>query len=416
MRIVKIRARMILDSRGNPTVEVDCFTKKGFGRAQVPSGASTGEREALELRDGGNAFGGLGVLRAMRNVNHELSKIVCGMNVFNQREIDLAMIEADSTENKSRLGANAILGVSLAVARCAAKSLGLPLYRYLNEKSYLLPVPMMNVINGGAHAANDLEFQEFMILPLKKSFRESLRVGVETYHELGEIISEKYGKASTNLGDEGGYAPQMRDEREALDTISKAVESLGYEDVIRFALDVAPSHFYDEKKGVYKLKDKDFSREELIELYENLIETYRIVSIEDPMFERDFLGFKAITETLGDKIQIVGDDVFVSNPNIFKEGIENKICNALLLKVNQIGTLTEALDAAELAFENDYKVVVSHRSGETEDSFIADLSVALSCGQIKAGAPARGERCAKYNQLLRIEEELEGGRYPFELY
>ena len=413
--ITGIVAREILDSRGNPTIEVDVYTPVAMGRAAVPSGASTGIHEALELRDGGKRYHGKGVKRAVENVNKIIAPELIGMDVTLQRDIDMLMLELDGSENKSNLGANAILGVSLAVAKAAANTLGMPLYRYLGgANAYVLPVPMSNVINGGAHAGNDLDFQEFMIMPVgAKSFREAIQMVSETYHTLKKILIEKYGKLAVNVGDEGGFAPPMKEVTEPLDALVKAIEETGYKvgDEIAFALDVASSEFYEEEKNVYVVGGKEYTREELIDLYKELISTYPIVSIEDPVQEEDFEGFAMVTKELGKKVQLVGDDIFVTNVKRLKKGIEMGAGNALLLKVNQIGTLSEAIDAAYLAFRAGYGVVVSHRSGETEDSTIADIAVALNAGQIKTGAPARSDRNAKYNQLLRIEEELEGIAY-----
>jgi enolase len=413
--ITGIVAREILDSRGNPTVEVDVYTPVAMGRAAVPSGASTGIHEALELRDGGKRYHGKGVKRAVENVNKIIAPELLGMDVTLQRDIDMLMLELDGTENKSNLGANAILGVSLAVAKAAANTLGMPLYRYLGgANAYVLPVPMSNVINGGAHAGNDLDFQEFMIMPVgAKTFREAIQMVSETYHTLKKILIEKYGKLAVNVGDEGGFAPPMKEVTEPLDALVKAIEESGYKvgDEIAFALDVASSELYDEEKNVYVVGGKEYTREELIDLYKELTSTYPILSIEDPVQEEDFEGFAMVTKELGKKVQLVGDDIFVTNVKRLKKGIEMGAGNALLLKVNQIGTLSEAIDAAYLAFRAGYGVVVSHRSGETEDATIADLAVALNAGQIKTGAPARSDRNAKYNQLLRIEEELEGVAY-----
>lgn len=400
MKITDIRAREVLDSRGNPTVEVDVYTKSGVGRAAVPSGASTGIHEALELRDGGTRYHRKGVLEAIKNVNGEISKILLGENVENQKEIDEKMVDLDGTENKSRLGANALLAVSLAAARCAADSVGVPLFEYLREDARVMPVPMFNIINGGAHAPNKLDFQEYMAVPVgATSFSEALQMGSETYHELETLLG---GKQS--LGDEGGFSPQMEKVSEPLELMVKAVENLGYQKEISLALDCAPSYFYDVKKGKYILEGKELTTGELIDFYEDLVKTYPLISIEDPLFEDDIPGYQDITKRLD--IMLVGDDLFVTNPERLKEGIRLHMCNALLLKVNQIGTLSEALNSASIAFENAYNVVVSHRSGETEDTFISHLAVALECGWIKAGAPARGERTAKYNELLRIEELL----------
>ena len=410
--ITAVVAREILDSRGNPTVEVEVYTPVSMGRAAVPSGASTGTHEALELRDGGSRYHGKGVKRAVENVNKIIAPEIIGMDVTWQRDIDTLMLELDGTENKSNLGANAILGVSLAVAKAAANALGLPLYQYIGgTNAYVMPVPMSNVINGGVHAGNELDFQEFMIMPVgASSFREAIRWVSETYHVLKKVIAERYGKNAVNVGDEGGFAPPMKEVTEPLDVLIKAIEEAGYKpgDEIAFALDAASSEFYDEAKGKYVVSGKEYDRGELLELYRELVTTYPIVSIEDPFQEEDWEGFVMITEELGKKIQIVGDDLFVTNPKRIRKGIEMGAANALLLKVNQIGTLSEAIDAAYTAFRAGYGVVVSHRSGETEDATIADLAVALNAGQIKTGAPARSDRNAKYNQLIRIEEELEG--------
>lgn len=410
--ITGVVAREILDSRGNPTVEVEVYTPVSMGRAAVPSGASTGTHEALELRDGGSRYHGKGVKRAVENVNKIIAPEIIGMDVTWQRDIDMLMLELDGTENKSNLGANAILGVSLAVAKAAANALGLPLYQYIGgTNAYVMPVPMSNVINGGVHAGNELDFQEFMIMPVgASSFREAIRWVSETYHVLKKVIAERYGKNAVNVGDEGGFAPPMKEVTEPLDVLIKAIEEAGYKpgDEIAFALDAASSEFYDEAKGKYVVSGKEYDRGELLELYRELVTTYPIVSIEDPFQEEDWEGFVMITKELGRKVQIVGDDLFVTNPRRIRKGIKMGAANALLLKVNQIGTLSEAIDAAYTAFRAGYGVVVSHRSGETEDSTIADLAVALNAGQIKTGAPARSDRNAKYNQLIRIEEELEG--------
>ncbi|HIP89263.1 MAG TPA: phosphopyruvate hydratase [Thermococcus paralvinellae] len=410
--ITAITAREILDSRGNPTVEVDVYTPVAMGRAAVPSGASTGTHEALELRDGGKRFHGKGVRRAVENINKIIAPELIGMDVRLQRDIDMLMIELDGTENKSNLGANAILGVSLAVAKAAANTLGVSLYRYIGgTNAYVLPVPMSNVINGGVHAGNDLDFQEFMIMPVGAgSFKEGIQMVSETYHTLKRILTKKYGKLAVNVGDEGGFAPPMKEVTEPLEALVKAVEETGYKvgDEIAFALDAASSEFYNAEKGRYIVGGEEYTREELIDLYKELVNTYPIVSIEDPMHEEDFEGFAMVTRELGKRVQIVGDDIFVTNVKRLRKGIEMGAANALLLKVNQIGTLSEAIDAAYLAFRAGYGVVVSHRSGETEDATIADLAVAINAGQIKTGAPARSDRNAKYNQLIRIEEELEG--------
>lgn len=402
MKITKILARQIIDSRGTPTVEVDVYSESGWGRAAVPSGASTGIYEALELRDGTQAYHGKGVKKAVQNVTGKISKAILGKNVENQKEIDDIMIELDGTKNKSNLGANAILAVSLATACCAADSAGVPLFSYLNPEGKTLPVPLFNIINGGAHAPNNLDFQEFMIAPVGANTVEAaVRMGSEIYHELEKTLG---GKQS--LGDEGGFAPQLDSTEHALDVILTAIDAMGYNKEVKLALDCAPSYFYEEKSQCYRLDGKTLSSEQLVDYFSELVKTYPFVSIEDPMFEEDYEGFQKITDRLGDQIMLVGDDLFVTSSERLREGIQKGMCNALLLKVNQIGTLTEALDAARIAFDHEYNVVVSHRSGETEDTFIAHLAVALNCGWIKTGAPARGERTAKYNELLRIEETL----------
>lgn len=403
--IKKIHAREILDSRGNPTVEVDVITESGFGRASVPSGASTGKNEALELRDDEHRYSGKGVRRAVHNINTEIKKAITGMDVRQQREIDMMMLELDGTQNKSRLGANAILGVSLAVAHAASNSLCIPLYRYLGGiNTFTLPVPTLNVLNGGKHAGNHLAIQEFMIQPMDaQSFREALRMSVETYHTLGNLLSRKYGISALNVGYEGGFAPPLTNTKEALDALVSAVEEAGYLNNITLGIDAAASEFY--KDGLYNIDGKRLSGGELMDYYINIAKTYPIMLIEDPFHEEAFEDFSALTQKLKDTI-IVGDDIFVTNISRLEKGIKNKAANALLLKVNQIGTLSEAFDAARLAQKNRYKVVVSHRSAETEDTTIADISVAIGAELIKTGAPARGERTAKYNRLLRIEEEI----------
>ncbi|MBS3817100.1 MAG: phosphopyruvate hydratase [Candidatus Thermoplasmatota archaeon] len=404
--IESIDAREILDSRGNPTVEAVVETKEGVGKASVPSGASTGSKEALELRDGGDRFGGKGVQDAVNNIRESIGPELIGEEVTKQTHLDNRMIELDGEEDKSDLGANAILAVSLAAARAAADSLGLPLYRYLGRSNdRRIPVPFMNVLNGGEHAGNDLDIQEYMIVPSGgDNFKEGLRIGAEVYQTLGEIIEERYGANATNLGDEGGYAPPLKNPTEPFELMMSAIEECGYEDRINFAIDTAATEL--KTSHGYKSGDEVLNTENMIQFYEEMIEKYPLISIEDPLGEDDWEGFVEMTERFGSDIQIVGDDIFVSNPKLIKKGIESKACNSVLLKVNQIGTLTEALDAASLSLKNGYDVMVSHRSGETSDAFIADLSVALSSGQIKSGAPARGERTSKYNRLLKIEEEL----------
>ncbi|MET7328576.1 phosphopyruvate hydratase [Nonomuraea sp. NPDC005650] len=403
-----VYAREILDSRGNPTVEVEVVLDDGSnGRAAVPSGASTGQFEAVELRDGGKRYGGKGVEKAVLAVTDEIFEEINGIEAEDQRIIDQIMIDLDRTPNKAKLGANAILGVSLAVAKAAADSADLPLFRYVGgPNAHVLPVPMMNILNGGAHADTNVDIQEFMIAPIgAETFREAVRVGTEVYHALKGVLKEK-GYA-TGLGDEGGFAPNLPSNRDALDLILVAIERAGYvpgEDVA-LALDVAASEFH--KDGVYTIDGKGLSAQELIEFYADLVANYPLVSIEDPLDEEDWAGWKAITEALGDKVQLVGDDLFVTNPERLERGIKEGTANALLVKVNQIGTLSETLDAVDLAHRNGYKCMMSHRSGETEDTTIADLAVAVNCGQIKTGAPARSDRVAKYNQLLRIEELLD---------
>jgi len=407
--IEAINAREILDSRGNPTVEVEVLLEDGsFARAAVPSGASTGAFEAVELRDGDAArYGGKGVERAVQGVLDEIYPAVVGEDASDQRLIDQAMIDLDATPNKARLGANAILGVSLAVAKAAAESAELPLFRYLGgPNAHTLPVPMMNILNGGAHADSNVDIQEFMIAPIGAgSFREALRWGAEVYHALKSVLKEQ--GLNTGLGDEGGFAPSLPSNRDALDLILVAIDKAGYVPGrdIALALDVAASEFY--KDGAYQFEGKSRTASEMTDYYAELVDAYPLVSIEDPLFEDDWDGWKILTDRLGSKVQIVGDDLFVTNPERLARGIAGGQANALLVKVNQIGTLTETFDAVQLAHRNGYRCMMSHRSGETEDTTIADLAVAVDCGQIKTGAPARSDRVAKYNQLLRIEEELD---------
>lgn len=414
--IKHIHAREILDSRGNPTIEVEITTDDGFfGRAAIPSGASTGIWEAVELRDGDNRFHGKSVMKAVHGVEKEILPALKGMDVTQQKEIDYKMIELDGTENKSRLGGNALLGVSVAAAKAAAASQKKHLYEYINKDGSLLPVPFFNVINGGMHAGNSLDFQEFMIAPTgAENFHEALRMGSEIYQQLKTNLKEQYGKDATNVGDEGGFSPPMNTPEEALDSVLAAAEEMGYGDKTVLAMDVAASSFFKEK-GVYSFKGKEISTGELFDVYKELVAGYPIKSIEDPLEEEDYDGFVEATKKL--PIQILGDDLFVTNKKRLQKGIDMGACNALLWKVNQIGTLTEALEAAKLAMDNSYNVMASHRSGETEDPFVSDLSVALGCGQIKSGAPCRGERTAKYNQLLRIEEWLGAkAKYPKNLF
>lgn len=405
--ILHVFAREILDSRGNPTVEAEVFLDDGaHGLAGVPSGASTGVHEAHELRDGDDRYLGKGVTKAVENVNEEIADELAGFVADDQRLIDQAMIDLDGTENKSRLGANAILGVSIAAAKAAAESAALPLYRYVGgPNAHVLPVPMMNILSGGAHADSGVDVQEFMIAPLGfDSFAEALRGGAEVYHALKAVLKDK--GLSTGLGDEGGFAPSVGSTKEALDVIVEAIKKAGFTPGkdIALALDVASSEFYQD--GKYHFEGGEHTAEEMSKVYEELIDAYPVVSIEDPLQEDDWEGYTALTAAIGDKVQIVGDDFFVTNPTRLQEGVDKKAANALLVKVNQIGTLTETFDAVDLAHRNGYRTMMSHRSGETEDTTIADLAVALGCGQIKTGAPARSERVAKYNQLLRIEQEL----------
>ena len=418
--ITKIHARQILDSRGNPTVEVDVTTEKGyFGRAAVPSGASTGEHEAVELRDGGSSFMGKGVSNAVKNVNNILSEAVLGMSVFNQAEIDKKMIDLDGTPNKSKLGANSILGISLAVAKAAAAESQISLYKYIGGKgATTLPVPMMNIINGGSHSDAPIAFQEFMIMPVKaKSFTHAMQMGTEIFHNLKKVLHDR--NLSTAVGDEGGFAPKLDGTEDALDTIAIAVENAGYKfgDDIMVALDCASAEFYVNGKYDYSKFEgkagKVRSSKEQADYLSELVEKYPIISIEDGMDENDWEGWKYLTELIGDKVQLVGDDLFVTNVDRLSRGIENSIANSILIKVNQIGTLTETIAAVNMAHEAGYTSVMSHRSGETEDNTIADLAVALSTGQIKTGSASRSDRMAKYNQLLRIEEALaETAYYP----
>ena len=407
MKIKEIKAREILDSRGNPTVEVDVTLENGIlGRASVPSGASTGVHEALELRDNDSArYLGKGVLKAVNNVNTIIREKIVGMDVENQKEIDYAMISLDGTKGKNNLGANAILGVSLATLKAAALNSGKKLYEYVGSEK-LLPTPMMNILNGGAHADNGLDFQEFMIIPSRNTIKERVRVGAEVFHNLKKVLKSK--GYNTNVGDEGGFAPNLKTNKEALDTIIEAIKLAGYvpgKDV-NLALDVAASEFYND--GIYDIKgeNKKLTASELVEYYKNLVSEYPIISIEDGMAEDDYEGWILLTKELGSNIQLVGDDLFVTNKELLEKGIELKMANAILLKVNQIGTVTETLETIDLARKNGYKTVISHRSGETEDTYIADLAVGLGLGQIKTGSLSRTDRMCKYNQLIRIEEEI----------
>ena len=411
--ISKILARQILDSRGNPTVEADVITNKGFlGRAAVPSGASTGVHEAVELRDGDKKiYGGKSVMNAVKNVTSLIANVLKGFDVSDQKNIDRIMIELDGTSDKSKLGANAILAVSMAAAKAAAAESGLPLFKYIGGKNAkTLPIPMMNILNGGAHADNKIDFQEFMVMPVGAStFSEGLRWGVEIFHALKSVLKKK--NYSTNVGDEGGFAPNIQSNEEAIETVLTAIEAAGYKagSQIAIAMDPAVSEMYDNGKKVYhfhKSDGKKLSREKMVDFWINWVKQYPIISIEDGMAEDDWAGWKILTDKLGSKIQLVGDDLFVTNVTRLKEGIDKGVANALLVKVNQIGTITETVNAVKLAQKNGYNTVMSHRSGETEDTTIADLAVALNCGQIKTGSASRTDRIAKYNQLIRIEELL----------
>ncbi|EJF10833.1 MULTISPECIES: phosphopyruvate hydratase [Pontibacter] len=418
--ITDIKARQIFDSRGNPTVEVDVFTENGvLGRAAVPSGASTGVHEAVELRDGDKGrYMGKGVLQAVQNVNEKIAEELVGFPVFEQNLLDKIMIELDGSDNKANLGANAILGVSLAIARAAAQELGMPLYRYVGGvNANTLPVPMMNILNGGSHADNAIDFQEFMIMPVgAPSFSEALRMGSEVFHHLKNVLKKK--GLSTNVGDEGGFAPNIASNVEAIEVVLQAIEAAGYKpgDDMMIAMDAASSEFYDKSTGLYTFKkstgDK-LTSSEMVSYWKEWTEKYPIASIEDGMDEDDWKGWKELTESIGNKVQLVGDDLFVTNVNRLQQGIDQGVANSILIKVNQIGTLTETINAINLGLRHGYKSVMSHRSGETEDNTIADLAVALNTGQIKTGSASRSDRMAKYNQLLRIEEELgEVAYYP----
>ena len=407
-KIKDIKAREILDSRGNPTVEVDVILENGvMGRAAVPSGASTGIREALELRDNDkNRYMGKGVLKAVNNVNTEIRDLVIGMESTNQKEIDYKMIELDGTETKSRLGANAMLGVSMAVLKASANEKNIPLYKYIgNGKT--LPVPMMNILNGGAHADNKLDFQEFMIIPQASTIKERVRIGAEVFHNLKNVLKSK--GLATSVGDEGGFAPNLESNTEGFELIMEAIKKAGYVPGVdvKLGIDVATSEFYEDGKYVLAGEGRSLTTDELIEFYKELCGKYPIISIEDPVDENDWEGFRKITEELGDKVQLVGDDLFVTNKKCLQKGIDNHAGNAILLKVNQIGTITETLETIELARKNNYKTIISHRSGETEDTTIASLAVGLDLGQIKTGSLSRTDRVCKYNELMRIEEELE---------
>lgn len=416
--ITDVIARQILDSRGNPTVEVDVYTSDGYmGRAAVPSGASTGKHEAVELRDKvKKVYLGKGVTKAVKNVNEKLADELYGWDVTDQRGIDSLMLELDGTKNKAKLGANAILAVSMATAKAAAQSSGLSLYRYVGgANAKTLPVPMMNILNGGAHADNKIDFQEFMVMPIgAPTFSEGLRWGVEIFHNLKAVLKDK--GYSTNVGDEGGFAPDIQSNEEAIETVLKAIEKAGYKpgDDVAIAMDAAISEMYDAKKKKYVFHKSDgraLSSDEVVEYWAKWCKKYPIVSIEDGMDEDDWKGWKKLTETIGDKVQLVGDDLFVTNVDRLSKGIQQDVANALLVKVNQIGSLSETIDAVTMAQHSRYNTVMSHRSGETEDNTIADLAVALNCGQIKTGSASRSDRMAKYNQLIRIEEELGDNAY-----
>ncbi len=415
--IAKVHARQILDSRGNPTVEVDVYTSTGvLGRAAVPSGASTGAHEAMELRDNDKSvYMGKGVLKAVDHVNTSISDALVGADIFDQNNLDALMLEMDGTNNKSNLGANSILGVSMAVAKAAAEELGQPLYRYIGGvNANTLPVPMMNILNGGSHADNKIDIQEFMVMPFgASSFSEALRMGTEVFHHLKAVLKSK--GHSTNVGDEGGFAPNLQSNEEAIEVVLAAIEKAGYRpgEDIWIALDAAATEFYneDKKKYVFDSTGVELSSDEMVDFWKGWSSKYPICSIEDGLFEDDWAGWKKLTQTIGDKVQLVGDDLFVTNVNRLQQGIDSDTANAILVKVNQIGSLTETINAVNLAHRNKYNSVMSHRSGETEDSIIADLAVALNCGQIKTGSASRSDRMAKYNQLLRIEEQLGPNAY-----
>ena len=420
--ILDIHARQILDSRGNPTVEVDIVTESGaFGRAAVPSGASTGVHEAVELRDGDKAvYQGKGVLKAVENINEIIAKELKGFEVSDQVGLDRALLALDGTENKGKLGANALLAVSLAAAKAAAEEAGLPLYRYIGGvNATTLPVPLMNILNGGVHADNKIDFQEFMIVPHgATSFSEALRWGTDVFHTLKSVLKKK--GFSTNVGDEGGFAPDMQSNEEAIQTVVEAITAAGYKpgEQISIALDAASSEMFKEGKYVfYKSSKEAITADEMVAFWTDWVNKYPIVSIEDGMAEDDWDGWKKLTDAIGDKVQLVGDDLFVTNPSILARGIEKKVANSILIKVNQIGTLTETIQAVQLAQRNKYTTIMSHRSGETEDTTIADLAVALNCGQIKTGSASRTDRMAKYNQLIRIEEQLGlDGVFPKDIF
>lgn len=406
--ITKVKAREVLDSRGNPTIEVEVYSDQHMGRAIAPSGASTGSHEALELRDDDKArYDGMGVLKAVGNVNLRIAQAIEGLDCTNQELVDSAMLQLDGTSNKANLGANATVATSMAVAKCAAACKNQPLYLSLNPQSSVLPIPMLNVLNGGKHAGTRLSPQEFMIMPIgAPSYHEGLRMAAETYHELGKIVKDRYGPSAKNVGDEGGYAPNMTKTVEALDCLVTAIENRGYTEQMYIAIDPAASSFYNEQEQLYFIDEQNLTSDELIDYWVDLAENYPIVSIEDPFFEEDFESFAELTGRIGDRVQVVGDDLFVTNIRRIEEGLVRHAANSVLIKLNQIGTVTESIEAIKMAQANGWTAVVSHRSGETEDATIADFAVGMGTGQIKTGAPARGERTAKYNQLLRIEEQL----------
>jgi enolase len=406
--ITKVRAREVLDSRGNPTVEVEVWANSKMGRAIAPSGASTGIHEAIEIRDGDVCrYGGKGVLKAVKNVNTKIAKGIIGLDCTKQEQIDNKLIELDGTSNKANLGANATVSTSMAVAKCAAACKNLPLYKSLNPQASLMPIPMLNVLNGGKHAGTKLSPQEFMIMPAgAPNFHEALRMAAEIYHELGRILKVRYGVSAKNVGDEGGYAPNMTMTAEALECLTTATEQAGYSKEVYIAIDPAASSFYNSEKKTYFIDGKNLTVQQLVDYWTGLTTKYPIVSIEDPFQEEDFDSFATLTQKIGNHIQVVGDDIFVTNVNRIEKGIEKHAANSVLIKLNQIGTITETIKAIELALKNGWTSVVSHRSGETDDTTIADFVVGMGTGQIKTGAPARGERTAKYNQLLRIEEDL----------
>ncbi|NIQ04435.1 MAG: phosphopyruvate hydratase [Candidatus Korarchaeota archaeon] len=414
--IKKVNARQIIDSRGKPTVECDVITAEGKGRAAVPSGASRGRHEALELRDKGKKFLGASVTKAVRNIETKIAPCIKGVDCRDQERIDNSMIELDGTESKKNLGANAMLAVSLAVAKAAANSANVPLFTHLTERrTYVLPIPIMNLINGGAHAGNELAVQEFWILPIgARDFPEAIQMGCEIYYSLEDTLEKRFGRSATNVGDEGGFAPPLSKTDQTMEILTDVVEKSGYElgEEIFLGLDAAANDFYSQKEKQYKIDKKFLRGDEMIEFYKNLVSRYPIIAIEDPLYEEDFEGFSELTKKLGKKCLIVGDDIFVTNPYRLQQGVESGAGNSLILKVNQIGTLTETLEVVHMAKKADYKMIVSHRSGETTDTFISDLSVAINSGMIKAGAPARGERTCKYNRLLRIHEQLEKPKYP----